>query len=109
MTRTAPKHAAKKKRATRKSISVQVPTGLNINLPPVHWPSLIKYAIMFGAAAMSWATMKSDVSHLKDDTAAMKVKIDALYQHFAFRETGAAGPVVVETSRSVSTTTKEEE
>lgn len=36
--------------------------------------------------------MKSDVSHLKQDSAAMRVQLDKLYDHVAWGQSGESGP-----------------
>jgi hypothetical protein len=91
MTRQAPKHA-RKKRATKKAVAAH--PGFNLNLPPLNIPKIVTIVLWLIGAGITYGTLKSDVSHLKTDVADMKAKIDAIYQHLAFRESGAAGPSI---------------
>ena len=44
-------------------------------------------------AFAAWVgSMKSDVTHLKDDSAAMRAQLDKLYDHVAWGNKGEVGP-----------------
>lgn len=93
MTRpAAPKHAARKKRATRKAVMAPSPS---LQIPPLPVGAIVKYGLMILTLAVGYGKMQSDVGHLKADVESMKSQVNAIYEHLAFRETGAAGPAVI--------------